>query len=78
MGSVDVGRDRNFAVRVENEADAAQLRAAIKLSDGADEPAIAPGQMVVFSTDNPLNIIAIWRTEFPWTRVRASARDSRP
>ncbi|MEQ1892818.1 MAG: hypothetical protein ABL998_09770 [Planctomycetota bacterium] len=52
MGRIERDKDGNLAVAVENESDAAQLRATIKASDGADEIAVQAGKTVTFTAEN--------------------------
>ena len=67
MGRIDRGTDGNLAVTVENEPDAAQLRATIRASDGADEVPVSAGQRVTLSSENPFNFFALWATDFSWS-----------
>jgi hypothetical protein len=67
MGRIDRDKNGNLAVAIENEADAAQLRATIKASDGADEIPVQAGKAVTFSSENPFNFIALWATDFAWS-----------
>jgi len=67
MGHIDRDQGGRLVVGVESETDAAQLRVAIRGSDGADELPVAPGGRVLFSADNPFNLIALWSTDFSWT-----------
>jgi hypothetical protein len=63
MGRIDREKDGNLAVAIENEADAAQLRATIKASDGADEVPVQAGKTATVSADNPFNFFALWATD---------------
>jgi len=67
MGHIDRDQDGNLAVKVDEAADAAQLRATIKASDGADEVSIRAGQAVTLSAENPFNFFALWATDFSWS-----------
>jgi hypothetical protein len=67
MGSIDRDLAGNLEVRVEDDIDAAQLRVAIKASDGADERDVKAEKTLTFSAENPFNFIALWSTDFVWT-----------
>ena len=57
----------NLAVAIESESDAAQLRAAIKASDGADVLPVHAGQAATFSAENPFNFIALLDLTGRWS-----------
>ena len=67
MGTIDRDLDGNLEVRVEDDIDAAQLRVAIKASDGADARDVKAEKTLTFSAENPFNFIALWSTDFRWT-----------
>lgn len=71
MGKVERG-ERKLVVRVESEADVAQLRATLKLSDGGDEVEVKVG-VVELELENPFNYLALWATDFAWEKAALEA-----
>jgi len=71
MGRIERG-ERKLVVRVESEADVAQLRATLKLSDGGDEVEVKVG-VVELELENPFNYLALWATDFAWEKAALEA-----
>lgn len=69
MGRVRMEGD-SLEVELEREADAAQLRVALKLADGADElTGLSDGARLAMDPDNAFNFLALWGTDFDWDRA---------